>query len=509
MSDDIVFGKNKLKNIVSIELNGDKCLIFREINGNIVQDVIPNYYWLLTPTKDYRNQEPLDGDQYYKFITKFDSMERLKSAKNKLGWNSDTYQIWNPKEAIMVAEGITYFKGMKKDDVSVMFFDFETTGIRHDKDSNILMISTIYRSQGQVEQRLFCYDEYDGQKGLLDTFCNYVRDKDPSIIGGHNVYGYDIPYAKYIAEREGFQLHLGRNGSALTLNERPSKFRKDGSQQLEYKKCSIYGREVIDTMFLAYKYDIGRNYESYGLKKIIEHEKLTSNHRTFYDASTINKNYKDLIEWEKIKAYCIDDAKDCLSLWDLMGSSLFYFTQSVSKPFQEMGVSASGAQINNMMVRSYLQLGHSIPKADETTEFQGALSLGVPGNWRNCVRWDVSSLYPSIMRQYEVHSKHKDPKGHFITLTKYFALERLTNKTLAKETGLQFYKDLEQMQKIGANSLYGFLSASGLNYNYPEGASFITGKGREFLGMAVKWASGESIEDLFKRVKGSGGKDES
>jgi DNA polymerase elongation subunit (family B) len=56
------------------------------------------------------------------------------------------------------------------------------------------------------------------------------------------------------------------------------------------------------------------------------------------------------------------------------------------------------------------------------------------------------------------------------------------------------------MAKAIANSCYGFLSTSGLNYNAPEQASFITAKGRELLVMTIKWATGQELQywlDIF------------
>jgi DNA polymerase elongation subunit (family B) len=71
----------------------------------------------------------------------------------------------------------------------------------------------------------------------------------------------------------------------------------------------------------------------------------------------------------------------------------------------------------------------------------------------------------------------------------------LKNKKLAKDTNDKYYKDLEQSQKVGINSMYGFLGSSGLNFNYPNGASEVTRRGREVLGMAIKWATGNTYEE--------------
>src|SRR6266700_7567109 len=153
--------------------------------------------------------------------------------------------------------------------------------------------------------------------------------------------------------------------------------------------------------------------------------------------------------------------------------------QSIPKSFTSIMTSASGSQINSMMIRSYLQEGHSIPKADIPVPFEGAISYGPPGVYRNMLKLDVASLYPSIIREHKICNLQKDTNANFLKLVEYFTLERLKNKKLAKETGNNYYTDLSESQKILINSAYGFLSTNGLNFNSPRHAAEITEKGRQ------------------------------
>src|ERR1017187_7536526 len=152
---------------------------------------------------------------------------------------------------------------------------------------------------------------------MIDAWCEWVRDNDPSILCGHNIFAFDLGYLAFCAARGGYQLNLGRNGSAVKFNHYESKFRVDQTRDLHYFRSHVYGRQIIDTMFLAIKYDIAtKKYESYGLKSIIATEGLEVKNRQHYDASTINKNYNNPVEWEKIKTYALHDADDSLALFD-------------------------------------------------------------------------------------------------------------------------------------------------------------------------------------------------
>lgn len=496
----LIFGKNQQERIINIEvIDNDNTsqieLYIQNQDGSISTKVIPNKYWILSNKQVQRDWVKLKGDLYYNYGKQYDSRQDYQKFRSIFGKNNDIYSIWNAQESAMVKDGITLFKGMKVSDVSVLAFDIETPGFELDINSKVLIIANTYKDHaGKITRKMFSYDEYEDQGKLIEAWCKWVRDINPTIICGHNILTFDLPYMETVADLYNVALDLGRDGSALKFENRESKFRKEGSQMINYKKAKVFGRHIIDTFFLAIKYDVAtRKYDSYGLKNIIKQEGLEVENRQHYDASLIKKNYLIPEEWEKIKRYAEFDGDDALKLYELMIPPVFYMTQNIPKTLQAMTESASGTQINSMLCRSYLQNGHGLPKASEIYPFKGAISYAIPGIYSNCVRWDVASLYPSIMRQYGVYPEGKDPNKHFTAILTYLTLQRLENKKLAKETKDEYYKFLEQSQKILCNSFYGFLSAPGLSFNYPPGAEFITAKGREILKKAIYWASGNEF----------------
>lgn len=487
MIDDLIFGKNNTKNIVSCGVKDSVLELFIEENGQVRSEFKQNVYWVLSPKKLDWGYNELHGDLYYKYIKTFDNEKSYYIEKRKYK-NEDLFSISDPKEAAMVFSGFTYFKGMKVEDVSCLFFDIESMGLQKNNDSDILIISNTFVKQGQIVRKMFCYDEYENTGQMLDAWCDWVREVNPSVMCGHNIFTYDLPYMQHCADLAGTSLRLGRDGSNLYISSKPSKFRKDGSQDYEYFRSYIYGREIVDTMFLAYHFDFARKYESYALKKIIEQEGLEKPGRQHYDAGTIAENYKIPEEWEKIKRYAEFDADDAYSLYKLMIPAYFYLNQSIPKSFQSINYSASGSQINAFLIRSYLQKWHSLPKATEGQAYEGAISIGNPGKYKNVFKVDVASLYPSIMLQYEIYDRVKDPDGHFLQMVDYFTKERLNNKKKGKETGERYYKEMEQAQKIVINSAYGMLGARGLLFNSPRNAELVTKYGREILQKALDFA---------------------
>jgi len=297
-----------------------------------------------------------------------------------------------------------------------------------------------------------------------------------------------LPYLDFIAERAGTKLSLGRDGSELTFNDYDSKFRKDGSQSYTYRKPNVCGREVIDTLFLSWKYDsVARKLSAYGLKTVVKELGLEDPNRQHYDAKEIQTRYLDRNEFDKIRAYCQGDSDDALKIFELMIPPYFYMVQTIPTTLEGIVNRATGSQINSYLIRSYLIEGHSIPKPSDPVDFEGAISLGNPGTYRNVLKVDVASLYPSIMLEYSVFNPEKDPLGIFLITLQELTEQRLKNKTKYKETKDEYYKALSESIKIVINSFYGFMGAPGLHFNSPKHAALVTEKGREILTIAIDW----------------------
>lgn len=500
----LITGKNNLDRIVSIESKNGSAEIFRELeNGEIVSTEVPITHYILYAEQHSDKMRRLSGDQYFKYIMEYNDVQRFEdvlasSRKRRL----PLHVIRDSKEAIMVKDGYTMFKGMKVSDVSVLSWDIETNGLSHNADSKVFLITNTFRRLGKITRKLFSVDEYANQEDMIEAWCKWVQLVNPSVMVGHNEFGYDLPFLDFCS-KDG--LNLGRDGSKVKFASYNSHFRKDGSQAYDYVNALIYGREIIDTWFLSMKYDVSarREYESYKLKYIIQHEGLERKGRQHYDAVTIKDNWHIPAERIKIKAYGVDDADDALALYDLMVPSFFYYTQSIPRSFQAVVNTATGSQINSLMVRAYLQQGHSIALGSEKEDYKGAISFGVPGVHKNVFKIDVQSLYPSIIISKRLCNRKKDPQELFLKIIEFFTAERIRNKEQFELTGDRYFSDLSDSQKIVINSMYGFLGAGKLNYNSPADADRVTEVGREILKQAILWASGKEYIQPLEVESGS------
>ncbi len=491
---ELIFGRNSQQNIVSVEIHDNSIDLFvQDEQGNISVITEPNKLWLLCNVRIDETWKRLKGNLHYKYGKQFSSIKEYYDTKYSLK-QYDIYTISDLKEQSLVNKGLTYYKGLSPKDISILSFDIETTGVDHNKDSKLLIISNTFRdSKGNVTRKLFAYDEFEDEGEMLKSWVAWIHKIDPSILLGHNIFNFDLLYIKFIADRYDVSLDLGRDGSALKFATRSSQYRVDGSRDLEYFNIKCYGREVLDSYMLALKYDVvTKKYESYGLKKIIAQEGLEDKDRQHYDAGQIRFKYKDPIEWSKIKLYAEKDSDDALKLWDLMCAPFFYSSQMIPKSFQRVMLSAPGSQINSMLVRSYLQEGHSIPKASYIGHIQGGLSFAIPGRYSNVLKIDIKSEYPSAIREYKIYDKEKDPNANLLNLVDFLTEKRFEYKELGKTDS--YYRDMDSTMKVLINSIYGMLNTQGLNFNSPKCAEKVTYWGRELIKFSIEWATGEEYE---------------
>lgn len=492
MNDPIIFGNDTRNHVVNVSIKYGRVYVYSETAGKVTCSVDTFNPWMLAAEPLDGQFEELEGTNFFRYIRQFKTEKDYRNARENWRYR-DIWASGSLPEQYLIASGTTYFKDSNPKDVGTLFFDIETTGLTHDYKSRVLLISNTFRKNGEITKKLFAVDDYETDHAMLSAWVKWVREIDPSIMVTYNGWNFDIPYIMYCAWKHDVRLNLGRDDSELQISKFESKFRQDQNRTIAYKEPKIFGREQVDLFFVTQKYDIGKKFSNYRLKTVVKEAGLQKDGRQFYDAGLIFKKWDDPVERAKIKQYAIDDADDTMSVYDLVIDGFFYPSQNVPKTFQTMCMSASGSQINSMLLRAYLAIGHSIPKASEKKKFQGAISKGYPGVYHNVHSLDVASLYPSIILTYHVTDKEKDPHDYVIYMVRYFREQRLVYKKLAAE-GSAYYKSMDAVAKAFLNSFYGFYGTKGLHFSSPHCASEVTRYGREILTTAMNWAESKGYE---------------
>jgi len=494
----LIHGKNTVLGITALEVVDDEEDTFVQIwfkDGSSKK--LPYKRWVLIDKQVDMLCKPLEGENVFKYIRYFSSKTEIEEFCGRYRKSRKIFRLWNDREAAMALHGIGLFKGLGLEDVSVLGFDIEAAGLTHDEDSEVFLITNVLKKGGVYIEKHFRLDEWKNSAEMIDAWCAWVRENDPDVLCPWNGFGYDLPYLEHVAKMGKTKLSLGRDGSKVEFKKKPSEKRVDGSTSWTYHKAHIFGRHIVDGMFLAVTYDVFRKYPTWRLKDIAAFEGLHKPDRTFVDASKIAQYWLDPVMRENVVKYGIDDSYDSIKLFELMIPAFFYTAQSVAKPFEEMMQGATGAWINSIMVRSYLQQGETIPEASELGYLKGGISFGVPGIYRNVLKVDLKSAYPSQILRFKLFDEVKDPHGNFYQMVKFFAEQRFYYKKMEQETGDKKWKSLNDSAKVFINSAYGALSTPGLNFNCQHLAQKITYETRQVIKLAVEWASSKPLEYWF------------
>ena len=491
-----------LNNIVAIEAkeNGTADVYIRNNDKVICKEI--DFYpfiliqdaYLLEPFEGDYETVTLNGDEYFRFLIKFSNQKSYTSALKYLklttGYSASSpnspYRVFSDlQQQVLIQNNMRLFRDMKFSDTRRLQVDIETlTTPGYDfpnakrEEDKIIIISF---SDNSGWEKYLLSDETTSEKQILEQFVTIIKERDPDVIEGHNLFRFDLPFIEERAKRHKVKLSIGRNnGVPKTRTSRFSVVEKSTS----YKRYEIYGRHVVDTYFLAQLYDsIHRDLESYGLKSIAKHFGVAAQNRTYIDAGNIRKYYDK--EREKLLQYALDDVRETRAISEILSPSYFYQTQLEPFSYQNAIVRGNATKIDSMLVASYLTDKESIPVPEPGRQFSGALTEAFDsGIFKNVWHCDVRSLYPSIIisQNWQPARDRLNKYPFFLNKLKTFRLSaKDSEKKADSREEKDFYNSVQTTFKIMINSFYGYLGFGFGTFNDFDMAENVTAHGREIL----------------------------
>lgn len=505
MTDTIIFGHNADPGIVSVYQTSDTAVrVVKRIGGKTSTEDRKFYPFLFLKDSallrgfDKKFWEvKLSGDNYHKYLCIFHRWSDLRSAIRRISDNlsaaqgyaarelSDTEEVYvrlDPVYQFLMQTGTTLFKGMEFAELARMQLDIETfsrSGFSNSSrpEDRIILISLSDSSGWE-----YVIDGREkGETEMLTELVDIIRDRDPDVIEGHNIYNFDLPYIMRRADINGVKLKIGRDGleprvytSRLSYAER----------EIEYSNVEIPGRQIIDTWLLLQGYDTSRReLESYGLKNAAKHFGFASKDRTYIEGSKISETW--LKNPDLLVKYALDDVRETKLLAEYLSQTSFYLSQVLPFNYGQIPRTGSAVKIESLFVREYLRKKHSIPRPETGRQTSGGYTdVFVRGVIGPVVHADVESLYPSIMLTYKI-APENDPLGVFQRTLKHLTRLRLDTKKQMREEedpGKKFQLDAMQSSlKILINSFYGYLGYSRGIFNDYSAADTVTETGQKIL----------------------------
>jgi DNA polymerase I len=321
------------------------------------------------------------------------------------------------------------------------------------------------------------------ERKLLGEFCSALSDADPDVIEGHNLFKFDLDYLRQRCRRHGLQCAWGRYGQKATF--RSSKL-KVAERWIDFTRCDVPGRAVVDTYLLVQLFDITtREITSYGLKEVAIYFGITDeeSERTYIQGSQIQRAFFE--DRARFCAYLEDDLRETEGLADQLLPT--YFEQARTFPIllQDATLRGATSKIDLLFLEEYYHARQACPSPPEVKPFEGGYTRSFQeGVFRHVLHFDVASLYPSLLLHIGQNPK-TDTLGVFIPLLRRLREYRLKFKLLARNAPTDQERAEAQARqtnfKILINSFYGYLGFSGARFGDGELAAEVTRRGRELL----------------------------
>lgn len=239
------------------------------------------------------------------------------------------------------------------------------------------------------------YMSFTNEQEMLLEYINFWEEKTPAVLTGWNIEGFDIPYI----------MNRIKNILATNVTKRLSPFGKVTSKIIkdnygnEKEVFSIKGIETLDYMDLYKKFSFTTQ-ASYALGYISEQE--TNVTKLPYDGP-INKlretNHQRYISYNIVDVWCVQEIDHKRGFINLALSMGYYAKMNISSVMSP--IKTWDAIIFNSLKqdkRVLPQVKHNIKEP-----YPGAFVKEIkPSHHKYVMSFDLTSLYPSIIRQVNI-----------------------------------------------------------------------------------------------------------
>ena len=487
----LLFGADPTPRIVAIELGetGTVKVYRRERDGSTIADVEPfhPFVWADSDVVDLGIEtEKLRGDLKYGWLITVDSWKELIALRNGLkNAGRDFFAFTDPVQHYLTATGRTLFKDLPFKELKRM--QLEVLSFEGEGDH----VMSIAISDNSGWEELVVVDPNnveESERDALKRLTALIKQRDPDVIEGHNLFRSDLPYLAGRAKKLKTKLDWGRSGGFL--RSRPSRL-QIAEKTIDYPKFTIDGRHFVDTFLLAQFYDVGmRSLAGFERMDVARHFDLCDDEQiSALTGKELERAYLENSETFRRRALC--GVRETRALSDLLSPSYFIQAQIFPYNYQDVIVRGNATRINALFLREYFRQRHSIPELPMPRAFEGGYTdIFFTGVARNAWHCDIASLYPSVMLQFECFPATDQLQifRHLLTDVRTFRLEAKAKMRAEQDPAKQHHlQALQNTFKILLNSFYGYLGFAQGHFADFDAAARVTQIGRDLLKKMIEW----------------------
>ena len=344
------------------------------------------------------------------------------------------------------------------------------------------------------------------EAALLRAVAKRIRELDPDILLGWNVVDFDLRvFTKRCSEcrLSATQAQLGRTAGDVRFEQDRGFTRQERAQ--------IPGRIVLDGIPLVRD---ALRLPDYRLetvaRAVLDRGKLIDSEAS-NAAAEINRLYRE--DPEALVRYNLEDARLVVDILEHEGLLALTIERSLLSGMPLDRVGASIASFDRLYLPELRKRGVVAPNVDLERKRAalggGAVLDSLPGVFRNVAVFDFKSLYPSLIRSFNL-----DPLAHARGEQEPDAIRAPNGARFSRDTAIlpttverfmerrQAARDRDdphavQAIKIMMNAMYGVLGSAACRFFDPAIANAITGFGQQTLAWTAEAFEAEGVRVFY------------
>lgn len=352
------------------------------------------------------------------------------------------------------------------------------------------------------------------EEAMLAALRARIVELDPDIITGWNVIDFDFRVLSRRFGALGVPFDIGRSDTAASFLDRVD---SDGVTRWNRAKAIVPGRQVLDGLWLARM--AGMGLEDYRLETVAQSvlgrgkriDELPGETRT----ASVERLYRT--DPRSLCVYCLEDTRLALEILQKEGLLDLALAKSLLIGTSLEQTSMSVASFEFLYTEHLHQRGMVAPTLgidQDTLERAPGGGIITPraGLFTNVLAFDFKSLYPSIMRTFNIDPVTRLRPGQ--GLDGQGAITAPNGAQFRREPGIlpeildRFFESREAAKqrgdrravyayKIVMNSFYGVLGTPGCRFAASELAGAITTFGQHILYWARDKVAGRGLEVIY------------
>lgn len=346
------------------------------------------------------------------------------------------------------------------------------------------------------EEKLKHAESFVSEKEMLEKFFLLIRELDPDLILGWHLIDFDMKVIKKRCQKLEVPFVLGRFDSVTKLILKEGYFQRS--------RVIAEGRQIID--LLSWVRDTTK-LEDYKLETAAQHFLQEGKSIAFFSkGSEIEALFAK--DPQKLVYYNLKDSELVLRILDKSNLLPLYTKRSSLTGLMLDDVKGSIASLDSLYLKKLRDRGYVAPSVSHSVKEEsitgGYVMDSTPGLYENIVVFDFKSLYPSLMKTFNIDPLSFGKKG----------IKAPNGATFSKEKGImpEIISELMDVRedyrkkkdevgryaiKILLNSFFGVMASPLCRYYSLELANAITSFAQFFIKKTAEMVREEGYEVIY------------